>query len=103
MHMQDMWFEVFFGRSSSVNKISGQVSAVFRAILDLFFNPAGHDFSRSGVLLGLPDGTFVQVFLKLHIVIADEVALHFMYMCKGSGGLKVCLLCQNVFNAKVVR
>ena len=103
MHVQDMWFEVFFGRSSSVHKISGQVSAVFRAILDLFFNPAGHDFSRSGVLLGLPDGTFVQVFLKLHIVIADEVALHFMYMCKGSGGLKVCLLCQNVFNAKEVR
>lgn len=98
-----MWFEVFFGRSTTVNKIPGQVSAVFRAILDVFFNPVGHDFSRTGLLLGLPDGTFVQVFLKLSIVIADEVALHFMYMCKGATGLKTCLLCQNVFNANDVR
>lgn len=103
MHLQDMWYEVLFARSTHVNKVAGQVSAVFRAILDLFFNPTGHDFSRSGVLLQLPDGAFAQVFLKLHVVIADEAALHGMYMCKGAGGLKPCMLCQNVFNAKEVR
>ena len=35
--------------------------------------------------------------------IADELAIHVLYNCKGSGGLKPCLLCSNVFNKLEVR
>ena len=34
--------------------------------------------------------------------LADEAALHAMFACKGASGLKVCMWCANVFNAKLV-
>lgn len=36
-------------------------------------------------------------------MIADESALHSIFGCKGAGGLKPCLLCQNVFNTRDTR
>ncbi len=98
-----MWFEVLFVRSNLVSKLKGGVSGLMRAIVDLFFCLDGHDVGRSGILLKLPTDVYVQVFLKLGIVIADEAALHIMFVCKGAGGLKPCLLCQNVFNTKNTR
>ena len=35
--------------------------------------------------------------------IADECAIHSLYNCKGSSGIKPCLLCNNVFAAREVR
>lgn len=98
-----MWFEILFARTSRVNKVQGRVSAVMRAVVELFFNELSHDFGRTGVFLELAGGSFVHMFLKLDIIIADESALHGMYVCKGAGGLKPCMLCQNVFNTNETR
>ena len=35
--------------------------------------------------------------------VADELAIHMLYGCKGSSGIKPCLLCANVFDGKTVR
>ena len=35
--------------------------------------------------------------------VADELAVHVLYGCKGQSGIKPCLLCANVFDGKEVR
>jgi hypothetical protein len=95
---QESWFEVLFARSSRVQKVKGGVSAILKAVLSLFFDPATHDVRSSGVFLDFCGGSTAHIWLSLGIVLADEAALHMMYGCKGSAGLKPCLLCQNVFN-----
>ena len=76
---------------------------MFCAALKLFWDDAGHDLALAGVSVKLFDGTQARIFMKLAIVISDEAALHAMFACKGSSGLKPCLLCQNVYNFKNVR
>jgi hypothetical protein len=98
-----LWFEVVFCRSAAVRELSGGVSGLFKAVVGAFFNNGGHDFSTSGITLKLPSGRFLQLFLTLRVVIADEAALHALYGCKGSSGLKPCLLCQNIFNFNTTR
>ena len=54
-------------------------------------------------MLQLFGGEVIRVFGKLRIVVADESALHTVFNCKGSSGLKNCLLCLNVFNRLTTR
>ena len=76
---------------------------LFKYLLTLFFSEAGHNLARSGVQVHSPDATSLIVFGELDCAVADEAALHFMYDCKGSSGLKPCMLCTNVFNQKSPR
>ena len=79
------------------------MAALFMAALNTFFNDQGHHMELAGVSLKLFDGSTIRIFLKLSVVISDEAALHAMFACKGSGGLKPCLLCLNVYNFKNAR
>ena len=56
---------------------------------------------RSGIGLKLADDSYQHIFMKLGCFLADEAALHFGYGNKGAGGLKPCILCANIFNAKI--
>ena len=85
------------------DKIEGGMAALFLAILKMFFDDKGHHMELAGVSVKLHDGITVRVFLKLAIVISDEAALHAIFACKGSAGLKPCMLCQNVYQYKNVR
>lgn len=76
---------------------------LFKYLLTLFFSEAGHNFARSGVQVHFPDATSLIVFGELDCAVAGEAALHFMFGCKGSSGLKPCMLCTNVFNQKSTR
>ena len=38
------------------------------------------------------------IFCDISFVIGDEAALHYMFACKGSSGLKPCMICYNVWN-----
>jgi hypothetical protein len=98
--LQEVWFEVLFVRSNLAGTVKGGVSSILRALLNTFFNPNTHDLRRSGVCLPLTTGNSLHLWISLDIVVADEAALHYMYGCKGAGGLKCCLLCQNIFNYK---
>ena len=55
------------------------------SFLKLFFGPT-HDLRTAGLSLQLPDGTRAHLWFELGPVIADEVALHQIYGCKGAGG-----------------
>ena len=100
---QDSWFEAALVRSSVVQKLPGGISAVVAAIVNVFFEQGRHDMSTAGVHLKLHDGSSLHIVVSLEIVIADELALHCFYMCKGSSGLKPCMLCANVFNRNNTR
>ena len=78
-------------------------SIVCNILTKLFFNQQLHDFSKSGVNIECQDGTRATIFADLYLILADEAALHAIYGCKGSSGLKPCLLCTNVFDAKKPR
>ena len=79
------------------------MSEVFNKVLPLFFDPCSHDFSRSGINLDFHSGGSAVLFADLDIILADEAELHAIYGCKGSSGLKPCLCCLNVYDAKTTR
>ncbi len=81
-------------------EVPGGVSGVFSKLMPLFFGDDGRDFSRSGCQVKLPNGECLLIFCDIAVAVADEAALHHMYGCKGSGGVKNCCLCINVYNRK---
>ena len=97
-NFQDAWFEVAFIRSNVVQTIPGGISNVIAAVVELMFGGSGHDMCSAGVHVKLNGGDHLHITASLGLIIADEAALHMMYMCKGSSGLKPCMLCANIFN-----
>lgn len=100
---KEAWFEVLVVRASLMEEIAGGVSALMGAILDSFFDVDRHHMQLGGVCLRLADESMAHIFLSLGMLIADEAALHAALACKGSSGLKPCMLCGNVFNRRSVR
>ena len=85
-------------RSNVVNELDGGISSVTASIIDMLWCTGEHNMHTAGVHVKLNQGDFAHITAALGIIIADEAALHLMYMCKGSSGLKPCMLCANVFN-----
>ena len=100
---EEAWLEAIILRTPIVKLIKGGVSAVFAAMLMLFFNPDGHDFSTAGIFLRLYSGETVRVWVKFLFKLGDEAALHLAWGCKGTGGLKCCIKCDNIFHRNNVR
>ena len=86
-------------RTTVVDQIRGGLASLFGALLDLFF-AHDHNLRLAGVRLPSGDDQVLHAFFSLQCVVADEAALHAMYACKGSSGLRPCLLCKNVFNRR---
>ncbi len=55
---------------------------------------------RSAVRLDFNNGNSIHLGMSLYIIVADDFALHSMFGCNGVGGVKPCLLCQNIFHFK---
>ena len=90
-------------RSEFVKGVLGDISGVMAAIVDMFFDAHGHDLLNAGFSVQLHSGSWVRLFLRLDMIIADEAALHMIFMNKGASGLKPCPLCMNVVNQKTAR
>ena len=101
--IQEAWFEVLLLRTVIAKTIKGGISGLTAALTELFFSEDSHNAATAGVWLKLHDGTEVHVFFELAMLLADEAALHEIYGCKGSSGLKPCCLCQNIFSERNVR
>ena len=97
--IEDCWFEVAVVRASAHKSFSGGLSAFWKFLMvEAFFNPSAHDGSLAGILLQLPHGCHRHLYIDLDSVIADEAALHYLFGCKGSSGLRPCMKCANIFN-----
>ena len=100
---EEAWFEVAVLKSDArKHLVQGGVSALAGAVLRAFFDAESHDLSTAGILVELHGGRMLQIWARLECVLADEAALHAIMGCKGSGGLRCCLLCSNVFNTRYV-
>ena len=95
---EDSWFTIAAKRSSEVCKISGGMSAVFAAVLLLFFG-AGVNIATGGLTLNR-DGASVRVFARLRCFVQDGGAHKITWHCKGDAGMKLCMLCKNLFTEK---
>ena len=100
--MQDAWLEVAVVRTAVAKGVTGGVSGLAKHIVGLFDEDSAHNMATAGITVGRP-GAAMHLFLRVSGVLADEGAIHALYSCKGAGGLKPCLLCRNVFDAKTVR
>ena len=99
---EESWLECILVQSALRARLQGGLGALTAAVLKAFFGAGGHDVRLAGVQLQLASGRLIHVWMHLKNVLADEAALHAMFACKGASGLKVCMLCANVFNARLV-
>ena len=99
---EESWLECVVLQSSVRARLQGGLGALVAAVLKVLFGAGGHDVRLAGVQLQLASGRLIHVWMDLKHVLADEAALHAMFACKGASGLKVCMLCANVFNARLV-
>ena len=103
MSDEEAWLELACVLSCTVRKVNGRLSAVMAALVRLCFSPEGHSLQAAGMTLDLHGGSAIRLFLPFGVCIADEAALHMVFMCKGSGGLKPCMRCQNISNERTSR
>ena len=94
---ENIWMPWSYTKSEFVNRLEGGMSQLMRPMLRSFFDSNGHNITLSGLLLRLDD---VSILIRavLEIKVADESALHQVYMCMGSGGNLPCLKCSNVYS-----
>ena len=97
--VQDSWFELTLSRSTETKLIPGQLPGLTKHLADLFFGDL-NNLSTICCNLALHDGIHMLITADLGVTVADEAALHFMFSCKGSSGLKVGFSCINVYNQK---
>ena len=53
-------------------------------------------------MLQLKNGRSLHIWITLGCILAYEAAMHMIAGCKGSSGLRNCLLCSNLFNHLLV-
>ena len=92
--------EVAVVRSLLARQAVSGVSGLASAIVGAF--GGDHDMELAGVTVGRP-GRPMHLFLRPGAILADEGGIHAIFGCKGAGGLKPCLMCTNVYDAKSVR
>ena len=92
---EHVWLLAGVIRSNLARQIDGGLACVWKHMLHLFFGRE-HNFATSGAVLPLNGDRSCVLFAKLGCVVADEPALKSLWCCKGSGGMKPCMLCKNV-------
>ena len=95
MSKEDMWATIAVLRSTTIAKIDGGMSAVMAMMLKSFFSDTEHHMGHGGCSLQL-HGRSVRIWARFGGFIADEAALHSIWLCKGASGTKLCVLCMNV-------
>ena len=90
---EDLWLVAGTVKANVVLGVEAGMSQLIGGILKLFFSSTGHNVEKAGMTLLLHDGTTMRLFLKLSCILGDESALHQIWMCKGSSGIRCCLEC----------
>ena len=93
---EQSWFTLCAVRQNVVDKAVGEHTQVVHRATRWFFGGAGVDAKDIGVLVRLVNGREIRVFLELGVIAGDEPGIKEMMSCKGHGGAKPCIVCQNV-------
>ena len=89
---EESWFPIMTEYSKVVNRVEGNMSCVFGAIVKAMFDPDRFDLQTAGIRL--PDGN--RLWAKLSIFLQDGAAHKFTWNSR-AGACRLCLLCKNVF------
>ena len=93
---EDFWGTAATTRTSTVHNIEAGIGAIIKLVMrKMLIGP--QSFSSSGINLTV-DGRSLRVFAVFCGLVADEAAIHAVWMCKGAAGTKLCLLCLNIVN-----
>ena len=92
---EQSWFTLCAVRQSVVDDAVGEHTQVVQKATRWFFGGAGVDAQDIGVLVRLVSGREIRVFLELGVIAGDEPGIKEMMSCKGHGGAKPCIVCQN--------
>jgi hypothetical protein len=96
---EDMWSTVSVKCATELPKIQDGVSQVIAAILQHVFT-GPHDPRVVGVDLRRRDGTCITIFITLHGLLLDGGAHKSVWGIFGSSGLRLCVLCDNLWARK---
>ena len=95
---EDVWLTSAIMSLSAINIVAGGAAQVLGELLAAGFAVGGTNMHLSGFNVRLHDGTNKRLFIRMGGLLADELALHLMWQCKGAQGTKMCLLCLDVYN-----
>jgi len=93
---EDFWFVSTTVRSTIVRGVEGGMSAVVGALLKMHFSRYAHNLATSGIRVELFGGGEMRIFAQFACKVADESALHQVWLCKGANGIKSCVQCMNI-------
>lgn len=102
---EDSWITMATVRSITLENVKGGVSALYGALLKVWFNPAGFNIQTAGFLVPHLAGNCAvcpgtRIWASLEALLADEGALHAIWKHMGASGTKLCCECFNVFALK---
>ena len=85
-------------RSDIVATLAAGVSQIFAKVLWLLFGGLVVDMRASGLLLHASDPE-VRIFCRMAMqtVLQDGGAHKIVWRCKGDAGMRLCMLCRNMF------
>ena len=94
LSQEDAWITILIERTSFVNTLSGNMSQVFKMILqEIFENPQGNP--QHGLLLQGHDQELFRLRFVPSILVQDGAAHKYLWSIKGDSGSKFCFLCRN--------
>ena len=92
---EDVQFCITVKRSSVVKRIQGGMSAIFAALLKVFFSTATN-LLVGGVALKRGAEPTVRLYAKLAMFLQDGGAHKETWHAKGNSGTRFCMLCRNI-------
>ena len=92
---EDFWLCASVLRSITVRKIEWGMSAVMAALPKTFFSAGSHNMKTAGLGVSPPGGGKLRIFARFGCKLADESALHQVWLCKGANGTKMRVQCAN--------
>lgn len=99
---EDVWLPNFICRSALVNQLASSIGQCFKAILEtMFSNPLANPLT--GVKLKSSTGNHVILHWTLSMFLQDGSAQKFAFSNRQGAGFRICMLCGNIFWAKVAR
>jgi hypothetical protein len=93
---EECWFCTATAYSTFINDLHAGLSQAFAAVIKVFFDSSGFDFSLGGINLPFSGGD-IRLFAKLGVVIQDGGAHKSVWSSRGDAASKFCLLCKNLF------
>ena len=98
---EDNWLCVATVRAIDVATCPGGMAQVMRNLLLQMFGQAPN-LHFSGITLDLHSGKSFRLVANFDCMLGDESALHAVWRCKGSGGVKCCMQCMNILNNNIL-